>query len=105
VLKRSKSLSQMIKSAFCSSANKVEASSPLQRKKLRELSKKKFMQDDIRNNTIKLKQTLNLKAKGVFIDKAVVQTTCASPCHRKMKESLRWQSAEKYQNLVGKIYK
>ena len=64
-------MTQLLKSAFCglTSSNENENTSPLQRKKLRELSTKKFMQDDIRNNTIKLKQTLNLKAKGVFIDK------------------------------------
>jgi hypothetical protein len=53
---RSKSLTKILKSVFCglSSAKKVhdENASPLQRKKIRHLSKQKFMVDDIRNNTV-----------------------------------------------------
>ena len=54
------------------------------------------MHDDIRNNTIKLKQTLNLKAKGVFVDRA---ENCNSPV--RIRKMLLVKSAEKYQTAVG----
>lgn len=50
------------------------------------------MHDDIRNNTVKLRQTLNLKAKGVFVEKG---ETCQSPV--RIKKLLKVKSAEKYQ--------
>ena len=49
------------------------------------------MVDDIRNNTVKLRQTLNLKAKGVFVEKG---ENCESPV--RIRKLLRVKSAEKY---------
>ena len=57
------------------------------------------MVDDIRNNTVKLRQTFNLKAKGVFVEKA---ENCQSPV--RIRKLLNVKSAEKYQQAVGQIY-